>query len=66
MGRKRTRVVFSPKRERTARSDVAVTNELARPTSAVLKSRAAITQNVKPSAACRPELSMRYRELRTR
>ena len=49
-----------------ATSDVAVTNELARPTSPVLKSRATITQNVKPSAACRPELSMRYRELRTR
>ena len=49
-----------------ATSDVAVTNELARPTSPALKSRATITQNVKPSVACRPELSMRYRELRTR
>ena len=49
-----------------ATSDVAVTNELARPTSPALKSRATITQNVKPSMACRPELSMRCRELRTR
>lgn len=41
-------------------------NELAIPTSAGAKKRAAIIQNAEPSAAWTTELSIRYIELRSR
>jgi hypothetical protein len=44
---------------------VAEISELALPTSVVLNNRAVIIQNAKPSAACRPELRIKYSELRT-
>src|ERR1017187_364452 len=45
---------------------VAEISELARPTSAVLNSRAVIIQKAKPRAAWRPELRIKYSELRTK
>src|ERR1700692_4956021 len=45
---------------------VAEINELALPTSAVLNNWAVIIQKAKPRAAWRPELRIRYSELRTR
>ena len=65
VARNLTKVVSRASRPKNPMSMVAEIRELARPTSSVLKKRAATIQNTKPKTACMPVLRIRERALRT-